>query len=141
MVRVEAGRLLLPSLHTGDVTRDVDVEPSEERGEGAVEVVAVAPATCEDALHGLERIDARRPSADDVDGLVRDARDVRRLEGEQRVGVDTTRSEVALEPVEVGERQIVGEALHGQRRRRWTTTRQADSHARPRNAPARTSVR
>lgn len=33
---------------------------------------------------------------------------MRRLEGEQRVGADTARPEVALEPVEVGEREIVG---------------------------------
>jgi len=113
MVGVQAGCFLSPTLDARDVKRDVDVEPREERREGTVQVVAVAPAPGEDALHGGERSDARRPAADDVDGLVGHPCDMCRLQGAQCVGVDGARESVEPEQVEIGPRDVVGQALRG----------------------------
>jgi hypothetical protein len=108
VVRVRARPLLSSSLDACDMTRDVDLEPGQERRERAVEVVAVAASAADDARHGVERIDSRWPPENDVQGLVRDVRDVRGLESTQRVGVHTTRTELALEQIEVGARETFG---------------------------------
>ena len=101
MVGVGAGASRRAALHARDVAGDVDLEPLEQRPEGAVEVKAIAAAPADHAVDGRERLDPRRLAAIDVDVLVRDPRHVRAREGSERRGVDLALCRIDPEELEV----------------------------------------
>jgi hypothetical protein len=89
------------------VERDGIPEGGQQRGEGIVQVEAVAASAREDAGDGFLRADALRASALDVDVLEGDALDVRAVQSAQRVerrrpegfrGVDAELGQIGRDP-------------------------------------------
>jgi hypothetical protein len=80
-----------------DVPGHVDLEPFEKHRQRAVQVVAVAAATGEDALDGGEWVDGGWGTAEDVDVLPHDPLDVRADYRRQDRRVDRARTRVHLE--------------------------------------------
>ncbi len=108
VVPVRAGRLLHPSaVDPGEVPRDIDAEPGEQRGERAVQVVAVPATAAEDPPRGRERVDRRRPAPHDVDGLVGDSLEVDALEPPERGEIDVARIQIEAEQLEVRARNAL----------------------------------
>ena len=89
-------------------------EPGEQRGERAVQVVAVPATAAEDPPRGRERVDRRRPASHDVDGLVGDSLEVDALKPPQRGEIDVARIQIEAEQLEVRAR----DALRQRRDRR-----------------------
>src|SRR5262249_2497979 len=108
VVPVRSGRLRhrLP-LNAREMSCHVDIEPTQQLDERAVQMEAVAAATRDDPLGGLERVDPRRATKDDVDVLVRHAREVRALERGEPRSVDLTGADLEAQSIEIGDSETI----------------------------------
>ena len=95
------GRIAIGPLDAPDVPRHAVAERAEQSREGAVQVVAVAPAPPpHDPLGGFQRVDRRVPAKLYLEVLVGNALDVRPVQEAKRLDAGLARVGEA-EPVEV----------------------------------------